>query len=199
APFLVGDLSKTLQREYPKLQLNFREDTTSNLLLQLRNGDLDALVLALPIDLQGNLSYVLGRDPFKLVMHKELAEHLNEPVVYNQLPDQSIFLLEREHCLTGHAVSACELADSVKINPFTATSLHSLVQIADARLGATFLPQMAIDRGILNGTDLVALKPSGQQAAREIGLVYRATTSRRQTFRKLAESIASLLPEPTLS
>ncbi|KFZ31009.1 LysR family transcriptional regulator [Pseudidiomarina salinarum] len=199
APFLLGDLSKSLQRQYPKLQLNFREDTTSNLLLHLRNGELDALVLALPIDLQGNLSYVLGRDPFKLVMHKQLASDLSEPVIYNQLPDQSIFLLEREHCLTGHAVAACELADSAKINPFTATSLHSLVQIADARLGATFLPQMAIDRGILNGTDLVALKPSGHQAAREIGLVYRATTSRRQTFRKLAESIAALLPEPTLS
>ncbi|WP_417665940.1 LysR substrate-binding domain-containing protein [Pseudidiomarina sp.] len=198
APFLLGDLSKKLQRDYPNLQLNIREDTTANLLHLLRNGELDVLVLALPIDIQGNQSYILGRDPFKLVMHKTLAEKLEEPVQYNKLPDNSIFLLEKEHCLTGHAVAACELADSSKINPFTATSLHSLVQMADAGLGATFLPQMAIDRGILTGTDLVALKPTGKEASRDIGLVYRPTTNRRQTFRRFAEVVAQLLPEPLL-
>ncbi|HET8817043.1 MAG TPA: hydrogen peroxide-inducible genes activator [Pseudidiomarina sp.] len=198
APFILGDLSKSLQRNYAKLSLNIREDTTANLLHLLRNGELDVVVLALPMDIQGNQSYLLGRDPFKLVMHKQLAESLKEPIDYSQLPDQSIFLLEREHCLTGHAVAACELAESVKINPFTATSLHSLVQMADAGRGATFIPQMAIDRGILNGTDLVALQPRGQQASREIGLIYRPTTNRRQTFRKLAECIADLLPERLL-
>lgn len=199
APFLVGDLSKLVQETYPKLQLNIREDTTTNLLQALKNGELDVLILALPIDLQGNQHWVLGRDPFKLVMHESLAEAIKEPVDYGQLPEQSIFLLEKEHCLTGHAVAACQLADSSRINPFTATSLHSLVQMADARLGATFLPQMAIDRGILKGTSLKALQPTGQEASREIGLVYRPTTSRRQTFRKLAESIAGLLPETTLN
>lgn len=199
APFLLGTLTKQLQQDYPKLYLNIREDTTNNLLLQLRNGELDVLILALPVDLQGNQSYTLGRDPFKLVMHQSLATNLSEPVQYHKLPDNSIFLLEKEHCLTGHAVAACELADSSKINPFTATSLHSLVQMADAGLGATFIPKMAIDHGILNGTELVALQPSGQQAFREIGLIYRPTTTRRQTFRQLAKCIAALLPEPLLT
>ena len=199
APFLLGDLSKSLAKDYPKLHLRIREDTTHNLLQLLRNGELDVLILALPMDINGNQKYVLGRDPFKLVMHKSLAESLEEPVDYSKLPDESIFLLEKEHCLRGHAVSACELVDSSKINPFTATSLHSLVQMADAGLGATFVPQMAIDNGILTGTDLVALQPTGAEAAREIGLIYRPTTTRRQTFRVLAECIADLLPERTLN
>lgn len=199
APFLIGTLSKQLLEKFPKLTLDICEDTTNNLLNSLANGDLDVLVLALPMDLHGNQKWVLGRDPFKLVMHKSLAETIREPVDYDQLPDRSIFLLEKEHCLTGHAVSACQLTESTKVNPFTATSLHSLVQMADARLGATFIPQMAIDKGILQGTDLIALKPIGQDAAREIGLVYRPTTSRRQTFRKVAEEIAGLLPENTLN
>ncbi|MEX1220507.1 MAG: LysR substrate-binding domain-containing protein [Idiomarina sp.] len=199
APFLVGELSTYMQQEYPKLELNIREDTTVTLLQALKNGELDVLILALPVDLQGNQHWKLGRDPFKLVMHEKLASKVKEPVAYENLPDQSIFLLEKEHCLTGHAVAACQLAESEKINPFTATSLHSLVQMANARFGATFLPQMAIDRGILQGTSLVALQPSGQEASREIGMVYRPTTSRRQTFRKLAEAVARFLPEPTLT
>lgn len=198
APFLLGELSRRVQHQYPNLQLHLCEDTTNNLMLQLRNGELDVVLLALPVDLQGNQVYVLGLDPFKVVVHQSQASALKEPVNYDLLPDHSLFLLEREHCLSGHAVNACEMANSVKINPFTATSLHSLVQMADARQGATFLPQLAIDRGILHGTDLVALRPAGRRASREIGLVYRATTTRRQTFRKMAELIASLLPEPTL-
>jgi len=199
APFVIGELSKNLQNKFPKLLLQLSEDTTQNLLHRLRNGELDILLLALPMDIQGNQKWILGRDPFKLVVHKELADSIGEPADYDKLPDRSIFLLEKEHCMTGHAVAACQLTDSIKMNPFTATSLHSLVQMADARLGATFVPQMAIDRGILESTDLVSLKPTGQEASRDIGLVYRPTTSRRQTFRKVAEEIARLLPINTLN
>lgn len=199
APFLIGELSKNVQTKFPKLLLQLSEDTTQNLLQRLRNGELDILLLALPMDIQGNQKWTLGRDPFKLVVHKDLAENIGEPVDYEKLPDRSIFLLEKEHCMTGHAVAACQLTESIKMNPFTATSLHSLVQMADARLGATFVPQMAIDRGVLDKTDLVPLKPTGQEASRDIGLIYRPTTSRRQTFRKIAEEIARLLPINTLS
>lgn len=199
APFLIGELSKNVQTKFPKLLLQLSEDTTQNLLHRLRNGELDILLLALPMDIQGNQKWTLGRDPFKLVVHKDLAENIGEPVDYEKLPDRSIFLLEKEHCMTDHAVAACQLTESIKMNPFTATSLHSLVQMADARLGATFVPQMAIDRGVLDKTDLVPLKPTGQEASRDIGLIYRPTTSRRQTFRKIAEEIARLLPINTLN
>lgn len=198
-PFLLGPLSRHLHDHYPKLQLQIREDTTSQLLHLLKNGELDALILALPIETQGNQHWVLGRDPFKMVLHPDLAKEVGEPVDYNKLPDQSIFLLEHEHCLTGHAVTACRLGNKSKINPFTASSLHSLVQMAEARTGATFVPQMAIKQGILENTELVALSPTEDDAYREIGLVFRPTTSRRQTFRKVAEAVASLLPEPTLN
>ncbi|MGM0481768.1 MAG: LysR substrate-binding domain-containing protein [Pseudomonadota bacterium] len=199
APFIVGGLSQSVQQAYPRLSLQLAEDTTANLLGKLRDGDLDILILALPMDIHGNQKWILGRDPFKLVAHKSIAHKLGEPVDYERLPDGSIFLLEKEHCLTGHAVSACQLTDTVKVNPFTATSLHSLVQMTDAQRGATFISQMAIDHGILQNTDLVPLKPTGQEASRDIGVVYRATTSRRQTFRKIAEEAARLLPIKTLN
>ncbi|RUO30959.1 LysR family transcriptional regulator [Aliidiomarina sedimenti] len=198
-PFLLGPLSRRLHDDFPKLQLQIREDTTAHLMQLLKNGELDALILALPIETQGNQSWVLGKDPFKMVLHPDLAKDVGEPVDYNKLPDQSIFLLEHEHCMTGHAVTACRLGNSRKINPFTASSLHSLVQMAEARTGATFVPQMAIDQGILSNTELVALTPTDGEAYREIGLLFRPTTSRRQTFRKIAETVADLLPISTLS
>jgi LysR family hydrogen peroxide-inducible transcriptional activator len=118
---------------------------------------------------------------------------LHMPFDYKELPNQSIFLLEREHCLTEHAVSACRLRDKSKINPFAATSLHTLVQMVGAGLGTTFLPQMAIDAGILDNSDLVAIPLPGEKPYREIGLVWRPSTTRVQTFYKIAELLTPLI------
>lgn len=135
----------------------------------------------------------VGVDPFKMVMHKDLSHEVHQPVDYQALPDESIFLLQNEHCITGHAISACQLGDSNKINPFAATSLHTLVQMVNSKLGTTFLPQMAIDAGILKDTELAVMDPPGSAPYRDIGLVWRQTTSRIRTFRTLGLEIEKLL------
>ncbi|WP_318494063.1 hydrogen peroxide-inducible genes activator [Photobacterium leiognathi] len=193
APFLLCDLVQEVNRLYPKLNLLLREDTTTNLLAALRNGEMDVLILALPVEINGMSSKVVGRDAFKMVISKNQAERVSVPLRYADLPDESVFLLEKEHCLTEHAVSACRLTTKEKINPFTATSLHTLVQMVANGLGTTFIPQMAIEHGILDNQNLVVIEPPGQAAFREIGLVWRPTSSRLKTFEKLAEIVETLL------
>lgn len=193
APFLLSRLVQSCRDRYPDLDLLLREDTTSQLLAMLRSGELDLLLLALPTDTEGLRSRVIGQDPFVLVMHQEQAGDFAQPVDYRRLPDHSIFLLEQEHCLTEHAVSACRLTDRRKINPFAATSLHTLVQMVGAGLGSTFLPRMAIDAGILANTDILAIAPQGDKAYRDIGLVWRPTATRVETFYRLGDLVAELL------
>ena len=65
--------------------------------------------------------------------------------------------------------------------------------MVNSKLGTTFLPQMAIDAGILNDTDLVVMTPPGEAPYRDIGLVWRQTTSRILTFRTLGLMIQKLL------
>ena len=197
APFLLSKLLQVCGKAYPDLELLLREDTTTNLLKQLEQGQLDLLILALPVEIGGFHSKTVGQDPFHMVMPSHMAAGLHMPFDYKELPNQSIFLLEREHCLTEHAVSACRLRDKSKINPFAATSLHTLVQMVGAGLGTTFLPQMAIDAGILDNTDLVAIPLPGEKPYREIGLVWRPSTTRVQTFYKIAELLTPLItPKP---
>ncbi|EPH6332241.1 hydrogen peroxide-inducible genes activator [Vibrio cholerae] len=193
APFLLCDLVQEINQRYPKLHLLLREDTTANLLSALRSGELDVLILALPVDIGNMESYVVGQDPFRMVISRNQVNQIRVPIRYADLPDESVFLLENEHCLTEHAVSACKLTDKEKINPFTATSLHTLVQMVANGLGTTFIPQMAIDHGLLDNQNLVVIDPPGQKAYREIGLVWRPSSSRIHTFRQLAEIVAELL------
>ncbi|MCL1162006.1 hydrogen peroxide-inducible genes transcriptional activator OxyR [Shewanella chilikensis] len=195
ATFLLSRVVKQCQKTYPDLSLLLKEDTTERLLTALGKGELDLLLLALPADTSGYHSMKVGIDPFKMVVHKDLSADIHEPVDYQALPDESIFLLQSEHCITGHAISACQLGDSAKVNPFAATSLHTLVQMVNSKLGTTFLPQMAIDAGILKDTDLAVMSPPGEAPYREIGLVWRQTTSRILTFRTLGLEIQQLLQQ----
>ena len=173
-----------------------KEDTTERLLDALAKGELDLLILALPVDTSGFHSMKVGIDPFKMVMHQEMSDDVVQPIDYQSMPDESIFLLQAEHCITGHAITACQLGDSAKINPFAATSLHTLVQMVNSKLGTTFLPQMAIDAGILNDTELKVMDPPGEAPYRDIGLVWRQTTSRISTFRTLGLAIQQkLMPQ----
>lgn len=193
APFLLCDLVQEVNQRFPQLNLLLREDTTTNLLAALRNGQMDVLILALPVDIAGMESKVVGRDSFKMVISKHQANSITVPLRYDDLPDESVFLLEKEHCLTDHAVSACKLTTTEKINPFSATSLHTLVQMVANGLGTTFIPQMAIDHGLLDNQNLVIVEPPGQEAYREIGLVWRPSSSRLDTFNQLADVVRELL------
>ncbi len=193
APFLLGDLVQEVNIRSPKLHLLLREDTTTNLLSALKNGELDVLVLALPVEIGGMKSRIVGKDPFKMILSRNQANGIRVPIRYDDLPDESVFLLENEHCLTEHAVSACKLTDKEKINPFMATSLHTLVQMVANGLGTTFIPQMAIDHGLLDNQNLVIVEPPGQSAYRLIGLVWRPSSSRREVFNHLSDLVSELL------
>ncbi len=193
APFLLSKLVQEVNTRFPQLNMLLREDTTTNLLAALRQGELDVLILALPVNIDGMESRIVGTDPFRMIISRDQADSIKVPIRYDDLPNESVFLLENEHCLTEHAVSACQLTDKEKINPFSATSLHTLVQMVANGLGTTFIPQMAIDHGLINNQHLVVVDPPGRQAHRHIGLVWRPSSSRVSTFNQLADVVSGLL------
>ena len=194
APFVLSEVMALCRQRYPDLQLLLREDTSENSLHALAEGRLDMVLLALPYETGAFHTEVLSQDAFKLVLHKDwLNRGFNQDI--SQWPDESIFLLEREHCLTNHAVKACELEDSRKVNPFFATSLHTLTQMVNNKLGVTFMPQMAINSGLLDGTELVTQAPTTGNAYRDIGVAWRPTSTKARSYRLMADLITEVLQQ----
>ncbi len=198
APFIFEKMISNIGAALPTLNLQLQEDTTENLLKQLNDGVLDLLVLALPMETPGCKQLVLGHDPFHLVGHEEVLAQLPNPLEISSLPKNSVFLLQSEHCMTGHAVSACGLKHAEQVSALAASSIHTLIKLAGCKMGITFLPGMALSEGILEGSPLRALDAE-QNAFREIGLVWRNGTTRMQLFRKVAEIIAPIMPVPKLN
>ncbi|MFN3510864.1 MAG: LysR substrate-binding domain-containing protein, partial [Tsuneonella troitsensis] len=107
----------------------------------------------------------------------------------SMIDEGRLLLLEDGHCLRDHALAACNRPDLRASATMIGTSLHTLVQMVDNGLGVTMLPQMAIDAGILHGTDVVARPLKGKAPSREIALVWRKNSPRADEFRLLAEEL----------
>lgn len=197
APFLFEEMIGAFKTFLPSIQLELQEDTTDNLLVQLTDGRMDLLILALPMETPGCKQMILGHDPFHLIAHRDMVSALPQPVDISKLPKKSIFLLQQEHCMTGHAVSACNIKHSEQVSSLAASSLYTLVKLANSKLGYTFLPELALNQNILEHTQLQALDAE-KQAFREIGLVWRNGTTRMRLFRRVGEILSPLLPIPTL-
>jgi LysR family hydrogen peroxide-inducible transcriptional activator len=69
------------------------------------------------------------------------------------------------------------------------TSLHTLIQMVDNRLGLTLVPEMAIRAGILNGTGVKARALQAEHPSRRIALVWRRGSPREKEFRLLGEAL----------
>ena len=192
APFLLTDLVQACQKQLPNLELYLREDTTENLLLQLEQGEIDCAILAFPIPKNNFFSKILGQDDFYIAGDKTLVNRFQASFDYQSLPEKSVFLLNEEHCLTEHAVSACKLADASLINSFSASSLATLVQMTAFHHGVTFLPKMAVNKGIGEIEGLL-IKPMQGEVYREIGIVWRKTSMRETTFMSLADVVSRAL------
>jgi LysR family hydrogen peroxide-inducible transcriptional activator len=192
APFLLTDLVQECQKKLPRLEVYLCEDTTENLMQQLEQGEIDCAILAFPLPKHNFVFKVLGKDKFCIAGDKKLVNCLINSFDYDILPKNSIFLLNREHCLAEHAVSACQLADSSRINSFSASSLATLVQMTAFHHGITFLPQMAVDKGIGEFEGLTIKSMSGD-VYREIGMIWRKKSMREHSFLALSDLISSLL------
>lgn len=186
APFILPDALPRLREQYPDLRLLLIEDQTQRIHRRLMEGDLDVLLMALPWDMHGVEELPLFRDAFCLACH-ENTEHI-EPDNYrfSKLDSDSILLLEDGHCLRDHALAACKIRNTQKVSRFGASSLLTLIEMVDADLGITFLPEMARGSSLLSNTR-VKMYSIGEQSYREVGLVWRKGSRRADEFSMLGD------------
>jgi len=186
APFVLPTVLPRLRRQYPRLNLYLTEDQTQRIYERLMAGDLDLILLALPWEMRGTESLDLYKDHFCLANRKGSNRVDPQNYSYNRLDSDSILLLEDGHCLRDHALSACKIRSSQKVRPFAASSLLTLVEMVDADLGITFLPEMATGSSLLRNTR-VEMHPLGEKSYRTIGLAWRKGSNRVDEFRLLGD------------
>jgi LysR family transcriptional regulator, hydrogen peroxide-inducible genes activator len=186
APFLLPKILPKLRRTYPRLRLLLAEDQTERLHARLLSGDLDVVLLALPYDLPNTVILPLFKDRFSLACRQNTTLVDPENYRYNRLDSGTVLLLEDGHCLRNHALDACKIRNTEKLSRFAATSLLTLVEMVDADLGITYLPEMAEGSALISNTR-VRMYALGDRSYRTIGLAWRKGSARSEEFELLGQ------------
>jgi LysR family hydrogen peroxide-inducible transcriptional activator len=188
APFLLPTMLPRLREQWPELKLYLREETSSAACDALHRGQLDCVLLALPFACGEVDSVPLFDDPLFIAYPRGEAPG-TATVEAADIDERRLLLLEDGHCLKDHALSACNRPDLRAHAEMMGTSLHTLVQMVDNGLGVTFVPEMAIEAGILSGTGVDARRLRSEHPYRSIALIWRRSSPREDEFQMLATAL----------
>ncbi len=189
APFLLPRILPRLRKERPNLKLFLREETSGDAVESLHHGRADCVLLALPFATGEVDCEVICEDKLLVAFPKDDPRDPPDTISPSMIDEGRLLLLEDGHCLREHALAACNRPELRASATMIGTSLHTLVQMVDNGLGLTMLPQMAIDAGILNDTQIVARPLNTENASRQIALVWRKNSPRAEEFRMLAKEL----------
>jgi len=198
APFLLPTMLPRLREQWPQLKLYLREETSNAACEALHRGQLDCVLLALPFACGEVDSALLFDDPlFIAYPHGEAPRA--KSIDAADIDENRLLLLEDGHCLKDHALSACNRPELRAHAAMMGTSLHTLVQMVDNGLGLTFVPGIAIEAGILSGTEVEAKPLRSGHPYRRIALIWRRSSPREGEFQMLAATLrriaTDLVPE----
>ena len=189
APFMLPRILPRLKQERPDLKMMLREETSADAIESLQHGRVDCVLLALPYDTGDVEVEHIADDALFVAFPKDDPRDPPAQVPPDMIDQGRLLLLEDGHCLRDHALAACNRSELRASASMIGTSLHTLVQMVDNDLGLTMLPEMAIDAGILAGTQVVARPVQSETAKREIVLVWRKNSPRSEDFKLLAEEL----------
>ena len=191
APFLLPRILPRLRRDRPELKLMLREETSHAAVESLHHGRADCVLLALPFPTGEIEQAHIADDRLFVAFPKNDPRDPPDQVPASMIEDGRLLLLEDGHCLRDHALAACNRPELRGSATMIGTSLHTLVQMVNGGLGLTMLPEMALDAGILDGTDVVARPLKSKHATREIALIWRKNSPRGEEFDLLAAELRS--------
>jgi len=197
APYFLPEWLTRVRAAHPELRTYLHEDQTHRIVERLRAGELDLLLLALPVEDDGLEALPLFEERFLLATptgHR-LARGGRRRVAERELEGEVVLLLEDGHCLRDQALSVCQMAGAQESLEVRASSLATLVQMVASGLGVTLLPESATRTEVHPGDGIVVRRFRDPEPARTIGLLWREASPRDEAFRALGALLTAAVRE----
>jgi LysR family hydrogen peroxide-inducible transcriptional activator len=186
APYVLPKVLPDLQARYPDLTVELRETQTKALIEELAAGELDAIMLALPLPDADIETIRLFDDAFLLAVPAGDPLPRNARVNPREIDQQRLILLEEGHCLRDQALAYCATARQHMPLRLGATSLATVMQMVANGYGVTLVPEVAVDVEVRDER-VKLLRFTAPEPGRIIGLGWRRTSPRKADFLALGQ------------
>jgi LysR family hydrogen peroxide-inducible transcriptional activator len=204
-PYLLPTLIKTMIKQVPNMPLILQENFTVKLMDLLRQGELDAAIMALPLPDQGMMTQALYDEPFMVAVSKDHAWKDRSTVSAKELKSETMLLLGNGHCFRDQVLEVCpEMArfstssDGIA-RTFEGSSLETIRHMVASGIGITVLPMASITN--LNAEDgmLRYLPFSAPIPDRRVVIAWRKSFTRQAAIDAIRTAVMSCeLPGVTM-
>jgi len=192
-PYLLPHVIPNIRERFPQLELLLVEEKSDELLTRLREGRLDAALLALPLDDDQLHAEFLFEEPFLLAVSQQHPLARRQHLDVQELSSQKLLLLEDGHCLRDQALAVCRLFGANEKSEFRATSLETLRQMVAADVGITLLPTLSVKPPVPRSDNIRLLDFSGDdRPSRRIAMAWRRSSAMTGFLEQLAQQFKRL-------
>jgi LysR family hydrogen peroxide-inducible transcriptional activator len=195
-PYLLPHVIPNIRERFPQLELLLVEEKSDELLARLREGKLDAALLALPLDDDQLHAEFLFEEPFLLAVSGQHPLARRHHLDVQELSTQKLLLLEDGHCLRDQALAVCRLFGANEKSEFRATSLETLRQMVAADVGITLLPTLSVKPPVPRSENIRLLDFQGDdRPSRRIAMAWRRSSAMTGFLQQLAQQFKRLPQE----
>jgi LysR family hydrogen peroxide-inducible transcriptional activator len=179
-PYLLPRLIPRVHELAPLMPLIIQENYTARLVEQLRRGELDVIILSLPLDEPGIVTQPVYDEPFRVLMPAGHAWSARDHIDPETLADEHLLLLGAGNCFRDQVLEVCphyRNASGLQ-RTLEGSSLETIRHMVATGLGVTVLPSSAADE-LPEYNPLIAVRPFAEpQPVRRIALAWRVTYPR---------------------
>ncbi len=197
APYLLPPLVKTMIEQVPQMPLVLQENFTTRLVESLRQGELDAAIMALPFADQGLMVQPLYDEPFVVALPKHHAWAKRDAIGAEELKAETMLLLGNGHCFRDQVLEVCPEMSRFSTSgdgiarTFEGSSLETIRHMVASGIGITVLPNASVPDmqskdGMLRYVPFAPPNPS-----RRVVIAWRKSFTRRAAIDAIRQAVLS--------
>ena len=197
SPYLMPLVLVPLKQQYPQIKLVLSEEITDTLLERLRKHEIDAALLATPVEGHDLEVIPLFHEPFWLALPSKHPLYNKDDITRKDLDKLELLLLAEGHCLAKQAMDVCRMKERSKqgeMADLRAASLETLLQLVGAGFGSTLVPALAMRGAWMTDTGIIVRPLNLPDAFRKVSLVFRSSFPRRPALDAFAQTVRENLP-----
>jgi LysR family transcriptional regulator, hydrogen peroxide-inducible genes activator len=197
APYLLPLFLKKFVTDYPQVKLLINEFTTSTIIKLLKDGQLDAGILATPLNDNSVKEQVMFYEKYFLYVNNNEGGFKKQYVLPADIDINRLWLLEEGHCMRSQILNLCELKKQHEMEEkvhYEAGSIETLKNLVEKNFGITIVPELAtFNLTASQKKRLRYFKPP--TPVREISIATHRQYVKIKLIEALKETILALIPK----
>jgi len=197
SPYILPKIIHGFIEKYPQVKLVVWEQTTEEIVQQLKLGMIDCGILSTPLH-ESNLTEIpVFYENFVAYVSKNSKLSKKKSITPDDIDMEEIWILNEGHCMREQVLNICQRRKATKgfqHFEYNTGSVETLKRMVDQNNGATILPELALTDLTDKQLDKVRYFKT-PEPAREVSIVIQRNFLKRRMIEALKNEILEFVPK----